>query len=128
MSIASAIDTSPYQIMADIERGARELDAGGRTLAKAITEFAKVTQTYDAAIESEKIRIYHEARATGKRMPAEDIRTAMAHHAVDSAIYARYLSKQAEIEALKAWTKTLSSVLSARQTLLNVMRDEIKAT
>lgn len=128
MSIASAIDTSPYALMAEIERNARELDAGGRTLAKAITEFARVTQTYEAAIESEKIRIFDAAKHAGERMPAEDIRTAMAHRAVDSGVYARYLSKQAEIEALKAWTRTLSSVLSARQTLLNVMRDEVKAS
>jgi hypothetical protein len=119
--------TSPYALIAEIDRNAREIDAGGRTLAKAIVEFAKVTQVYEAAIESEKIRIFDAAKNAGERMPAEDIRNAIAHRAVDSGVYARYLAKLAEIDALKAWTKTLASAMSARQSLLAAMREEVKA-
>lgn len=120
--------SSPHELMAQIEADAHSLDAGGRQLATAIRRSVDVTQAYEIAFESEKIRIYNAAKMSGERMPAEDIRNAIAHKAVDHAVYARFLTSQAEIEALKAWTRTVAAALSARQTLLNVLRDELRAT
>jgi hypothetical protein len=114
--------------MAAIEADAHSLDSGGRELATAIKRAVDVTQRYEIAFESELIKIYDTAKRSGERMPAEDVRKAMAHASVDHSVYARFLTSQAEIEALKAWTKTTAAALSARQTLLNVLRDELRAT
>jgi hypothetical protein len=118
--------STPHELMAQIEADARSLDSGARRLAKAIQELAGFAQRYERDLQQQLITIYDEAKHTGERMPAEDVRRAMAQRGVDHATYASFLSKQAEVEALKAWTRATASVLSARQTLLNVLRDELR--
>jgi hypothetical protein len=118
---------SPYELMAQIQRDARDLDQGGRQLARSIRELGAVEHKYKAALESQLITIFHEYKEKGERMPAEDIRNALAHKQVNPAIYAAYLTKTAEVEALRSWTRTTASALSARQSLLACLRAEIQA-
>ena len=128
MSVLAVDVSSPHELMAQIEADARSLDAGGRQLAKAIQQAVQVSRDYERAMQSELITIYDAAKRSGERMPAEDVRRAMAHKAVDHNVYAQFLIKQAEIEALKAWTRTTMAALSAKQSLLAAMRDELRAT
>jgi hypothetical protein len=118
---------SPYELMAQIDRDARALDQGGRQLAKAIQDLAKVEVNYQREYEKELISIYHGAKETGDRMPAEDIRRALAHRKIDHAVYGAFLTKTAEVEALKSWTRTVAGALSARQSLLAALRAELQA-
>lgn len=119
--------SSPYELMSAIEADARGLDAGGRQLAKAIKQLGDLERDYEKAVQDALITLYHDAKERGDRLPAEDIRKALSHRQVPAPVYGAFLAKKAEVDALKAWTRTVESSLSARQSLLNALKAELRA-
>ena len=117
--------SSPHELMAQIEADARSLDSGGRQLAKSIQKLSGLEQKYQAAVQSALIEMYHVAKEGGERLPAEDVRQALAHRQVPKEIYGSYLAGKAEVDALRAWCRTMESALSARQSLLSALRAEL---
>jgi hypothetical protein len=118
----------PATLMGEIHASARAIDAGSKQLGQAIRRLAQTQETYEAAQESALILIRDEAVTAGERVPAEDLRRAMAHRRVPSEIYGAYLQNQAEVDGLKAWLRAQEAALSARQSLLSALRAELGAT
>jgi hypothetical protein len=123
---ASVVPTDPVSVMAAIDGDARALDAASARLGRAIKEFAEAQRAYDSAVQGELVRIYNAAKEEGGRPPAEDVRKAQAHQRVDQDVYARFLSLQAQVDALKQYCRSRESILSARQSLLSALRAEAR--
>lgn len=113
--------------MVSIDRSAASLDDGGRKLAKSISRLGDLERDYNRAVECALIKLYDQAKRTGERLPAEDVRQALAHAEVPSDIYGAFLSAKAEVDAGKAWLRSLEAAVNARQSLLKAMRDELAA-
>lgn len=119
--------STPHELMAAIDADARSLDAGGRRLAQAIQKLSTHEHNYEKHVQDALITIYHDSKESGQRMPAEDVRTALAHRKVPAEVYGAFLATKAEVDALKAWCRVTESSLSAKQSLLNAMKAELRA-
>ncbi len=128
MTAETLTELNPVELINTIARDARRLDEGGRRLANAIQQLADREREYRKSVEDARIRIYHDSKESGERMPAEDIREALAHRQIPSAVYSEFLAAKAEVDALKAWTRTVEHSVSARQSLLAALREELRAT
>lgn len=115
------------ELMGQIDQGCRILDRIGRELSDALQAFAITEREYTTAVEQEKLRIFHGHREKGERLPAEDLRDALAHQQIDSALYGRWLNGRAEINALRAHARAVEHSLSGRQSLLAAMKAEMAA-
>jgi hypothetical protein len=106
--------------MQAVEEGASKLAALSDQLAEAIRVAAIAETAYEGAFEKELLRIYHDAKRAGERIPAEDVRKALAHEAVDDGVYAAHLMARANLAATDKQMRGLSAAVSARQSLLKV--------
>lgn len=118
---------APAQVMAAINTDAANLDTASKELFRAIEERGEAQAAYDHALNAELIRIRDEAHRLGERLPAEDLRKAIAHGKIDRSVYADFLTATAKVEAMKARTRAISDAMSGRQSLLAAMRDEARA-
>jgi hypothetical protein len=76
---------------------------------------------FESALRDELAFIYESAIEDGRRAPAEDIREAMAHRAVQAKrpdLWAEYHAKKSEIDALKIWIRNQRDAISANQSIL----------
>lgn len=81
---------------------------------------------FDIAIKDELAFIYENAIENGHRPPAEDIREAMAHRAVQTkqpALWAEYHNTKARIDALRSWISNQKSAIGAAQSILKAERE-----
>lgn len=81
---------------------------------------------FEMALRDELAFIYEDAIENSRRPPAEDIREAMAHRAVQTKkpeLWATYHAEKSEIDALKVWISNQKSVISACQTLVKGERE-----
>jgi hypothetical protein len=127
MSIVTSTDLSPIVVMEAINHDCRLLDRLGRELADAIRDQATVERDYELAIERVKLELFDEYKSRKERLPAEDMRRALAHQRVNPDLYGRFLMARANANALKAHARTVEAALSGRQTLLGVLRAEYAA-
>jgi hypothetical protein len=104
--------------MQAVERGASRLEQLSDKLAQAIRDAAIAETAYECEVEKELLRIYHLHK--GGRMPAEDIRKALAHEAVPDGVHAAHLMAKANLAATDKQMRGLSAAVSARQSLLKV--------
>lgn len=88
-------------------------------------EQAQAEIAYDQAMTEQNVLLYHQCKESGDRLPAEDMRKALAHKAIDPAVYAAHLSKKAKAEAMDKAIKINQSILSALQSELSQMRVEL---
>jgi hypothetical protein len=112
--------------MEQIENLASEIDTTGKQLAKAIKDASEMRVDYVRAFEGELIKIRDEHKESGERLPAEEMRAALAHQRLDRFIYAKHLTAEAHVDALKAYLRALEASTSARQSLLATMREEVR--
>lgn len=117
----------PYEIMDAIHVGCVDLDTIGRELAIAIEEQALCQAEYEQGIEIAKLQIFHEYRERKERLPAEDLRTALAHARVGREAYGSWLTARAKSDALRAKARCVENALSGRQSLLAALKAEAKA-
>lgn len=108
----------PGKVMADVDKGASRLESAADTYSKAVLRFEKAENAYERAVQRQLVVIYDKAKKKGERTPAEDIRKALAHDAIDREIYAEYLESRAQKESLSVRFRALSAAVSARQSLL----------
>jgi hypothetical protein len=111
----------PPQILAEVEAGAAEIEKLTDQLAEAIRADAEAEIAYDEQFEKALLGIYHRAKDSGERMPAEDVRKAVAHDEVDDGIYGAHLMARANLNALDKKLKGCLAATSARQSLLRAM-------
>lgn len=108
----------PLAIMKAVDEGAAKLEKAADTIANAVRDAAECEAAYDEAMEKELIRLYDSAKRAGERLPAEDVRTALAHEKVEAGVWAGHLMAKANLAALDKQMKGLSAAVSARQSLL----------
>jgi hypothetical protein len=120
--MSAAVD--PARVMLQLDTAARQIDATSKELGQAIKSRADAENEYRRLLEIALIEIKDEHADEGKRLPAEDLRTAMAHQRIDRTAYATYLTAEAKVNALTAFLRGLSAATSARQSLLSALRLE----
>ena len=114
----------PASVMASIDADARALDVAGRELGAAIKVLQGRELAYEEVHQKTLLAIYHEHKESGERLPAEELRRALAHQRMDRHIYAHFLEAKAQVNALQAYIGTLKASVSARQSLLSALRTE----
>lgn len=110
--------TDPTQALSDVDNGASRLEQAAEVLYKAVLRHEKAENDYERAVQRQLIVIEDKAKKAGERVPAEDLRKARAHDAIDPEVYAEYLESKAHRKALEFKFRGLSSSVSARQTVL----------
>lgn len=118
------MDRGPSEVLGDIERTNNDLIVSGDNFGIKRRELAKYQLIYEQSLYKEQIKIYNKGKEEGK-IPAEDMRKAMAHLAIDPEVWKRYLVSLAEVESLKKFIDTRQSVLTGLQSELQQMRVEL---
>jgi len=123
---------SGVEILRDLDDACRQvqsksvdLDRGLKTFGEShIDDDGQLIQgtrlRYEVAIDEELLRIHEEAMKEGKRVPAEDLRGAMARMAVRQkhpALVAEYEAQKTWINALKLSISNQKAVISGYQSL-----------
>jgi hypothetical protein len=112
------VSLDPGKIMADVDKGADRLEAAADTYSKAVLRYEKAENDYERAVQKQLLVVLDKSKKAGERVPAEDLRRAMAHDAIDPEVYAEYLEARAHKESLSVRFRALSASVSARQSLL----------
>lgn len=118
------LDRLPGDVLRDIERICGELEAAGDKYSEEREKLAGAEMLYEQAIASELLKLYNESKEDGSRLPAEDLRKAMAHSKISTQVWASYITSKAKVDALDKWIKTRQSILSAYQSELSQLKIE----
>jgi hypothetical protein len=118
------VSLNPPTLLAKLDADAAALDVAGKELAHAIGDAAKAAANYERAMQSALLELRDEHAKSGERMPAEDLRRAMAHQRIDRKLYGEHLTAQARVEGGKAYLRALTAAVSARQSVLSALRAE----
>ena len=118
---------APGAVIAQIDADAQALDTASKSLYRAIKNKAEAEQEYEKELRTQLITIFNDAKANGERMPAEDLRKALAHKQIPHKVYADYIVAVAEVEAMTARTRAITAAMNGRQSLLAALRDELRA-
>lgn len=81
---------------------------------------------YEAAMDEALIGIWATRTAAGDKMPAADLRDAMARAAMKKTelkLFLEYRNKLQEIEAMKVWISSQKAAISANQSVLRGERE-----
>ena len=110
--------TDPGELEVTVEEGASRLEAAAEALYHAHRQASEAELAYDKAFEIELLRIYDAAKQAGERMPAEDVRRAIAHRSMGEEAYTRHMKAKGELAGQEKLFKGLSGAVNARQSLL----------
>lgn len=117
-------DRTPYMVLDDMARCMAEMDRDRAEYRDALTRQASAKLAYEREMARQIVGIVNDHRSRGDRLPAEDVRKALALDSVD-AQYAALLSSEADVEGLKRSIAVRQSVLSGLQSELAQMRLEV---
>lgn len=127
---------SGVEILDALDMALEGVQKGSSRLSRLLTEFGEshyegnvlrngTKIEYGIALQDELTRIYEEAVANGTRVPAEDVRAALAERAVrtkNPELYSRFQQQKTDIEAMKIWLSNQRQVISGYQSLRNAER------
>lgn len=85
-----------------------------------------VKARYEIAVDEALMEIVDNYEGRDKRPPAEDVRMARARRQVrrnNESLYVAYLQGLVEIKALRQWISGQKQIVSAKQTVLNGLKD-----
>lgn len=111
---------SGVEILRDLDDASKGVQAASTELSQCITRFGDTKLRYETSIGEELLRIYEEALQDGRRVPPEDLRSALAEKAVRTKqpeLHAEYNSQKTRIEALRLWLSNQKAVISGYQSL-----------
>jgi len=111
-------ELSPGPLMDAVEKGAGRLEKASDDLYRAVKAAQQAEHAYEQQFEKELLTIYNDSQRKGERMPAEDVRRAIAHKNVDDKVYAQHLLAKAELAAQEKLFKGIEKAVSARQSVL----------
>jgi hypothetical protein len=120
--------SSPGELMVEIERAARSLDATSRKIADLERRYPDIDLRYQRARAEAMIELELNYLEKNEKMPAADLREAHVFHMMPAEIIEARETHKHHIDALKAWARGTEASLSARQTLLNVLKAELRAS
>lgn len=104
----------PAELERHIDMGARLLEKAAPRLGQAIKRWGDVEARWQVEFRKATLDARDDPRARAK-----DLREALAFESMGSRLYTARLLWQAEVQALESYVATMTSVISARQTLLN---------
>lgn len=113
------------ELMASINAHAEALDTSSKAQYHAIIEAAKAEAEFRRAFDTEIVKIKIDADK-GERMPAEDVRKALAHDRVDEQLYLDFVQTAAKAEAMKARARGIESAMTGRQSVLRTLSEEAR--
>lgn len=120
------------EILQDLDAAAKGVQAASTELSKLITAFGEshvdeqgelhegTKLRFEVALNDELAQLYNFSVEQGTKLPAEDIRGALAERAVRSKqaqLWADYHAQKTRIEALKLWLSNQRAVISGYQSL-----------
>lgn len=108
-------------IQRQVDAGATELEELGEQLEAAIYAFGEAEHAYQLAYEKDLIRQRIEAKESGERLPAEDVRQAIAHQHVSVDVRTTYEVRKAMVDGIRARARATENAISARQSLLRTL-------
>lgn len=118
---------APAKIIAAIDQDAASLDEASKLLYSAILERSEATRSYEMAMGKALIALRDEYKQSGERMPAEDLRKAIAHSRIPDKTYATYLTSTAKVDAMTARTRAITAAMNGRQSVLSALKEELRA-
>lgn len=118
------MDKSPDQLMDEVEASRLCLNDLGRNYATERRTLAKAQLAYEKAMGHQYLSMIHDAQSKGTRVPAEDMRKAIAHSKINQELYEKYLLALADVEGTDRIIRCEQSNLSGLQTELSQLRVE----
>src|SRR5690554_5448114 len=107
--------------MVAVDNGAKALEDEAGAYHASVLRYERAEAQYNKALHTQVIKIVHKYKQAGDKLPAEDVRRALAHESIDPEVYAEYLEAKAQKEATAVRYRALEKALSARQSLLRAL-------
>lgn len=132
--------TNVGAVQVELEQAAQALDAASDELSGLTQQFEGGPDEngewqpgpqlrYESAVDGHIAAIYEECVAHERRVPAEDVRAAMARARVEREqpdLFADYHRIRSRIEALQRWISARKASVSARQSILSAEKEVLK--
>lgn len=117
-------EINPSKLLDEVEQARSQLVAMGEGYSISRRDLARKLLAYEKAIGREFLKMVDEAKKSGSRIPAEDIRKAIAHENIDDKIYEQYLVAVADVDIADRLFKIETANLSGLQSELQQLRVE----
>lgn len=106
----------------------RELDEVSKRLVKVEMRLEILEPQVEDFIESYIATLYEESVEQEKRMPAEDVRQALAHKALPSELKAEYRAHLATRRRCKSRLADLREIVAAHRSIVSAAKTELEAS
>lgn len=117
-------DRNPGNVLDEIEKSRASLMSVGYTYTDVRRRHALAQLAYEKAMGKEYLKMLDEAKKSGNRVPAEDMRKAIAHSKIDEKLYEQFLLLSAEVEAADRLIRCEQANLSGLQSELSQLKVE----
>ena len=118
----------PIDVMIKLDAQASELDRLSKDLADVERRLEPVTMAYEDFIGSFEEGLWNRHVDQGDKLPSEALRLRMAHRAMPTDLLGRYSSLIASRKRMEKRIGSLKSEISARQSILSALREEMAAS
>lgn len=119
---------NPDALLQEIESLKGELNSLGEEFRAARQQKAAMEQAYEKAISIIYIQLLDPDSRTKmglEKLPAEDMRKAIAHSKMDENTWSAYLMSEADVESIGRLLRVKESILTGCQAQLNQLRVEM---
>jgi hypothetical protein len=117
---------TPAAVMQFLDSAASDLDRLGKELEAAHIDLGDCEAEYTEAMDIALLELVEEYEDAEKRLPGEDVRLAKARKRIDFSIYSRFRKAKSRVEGLNLHSRKLETAISARQSTLKGMREEVR--
>lgn len=115
---------SPVEVMASINAMADALDHASKEQYAAVIDLGVKEVVYRKAFEVEVVKLKIAADRGEERLPAEDVRKALAHSMLPAGVYEDYVAAAAKVDAMKARARAIESAMTGKQSVLKMLNAE----
>jgi hypothetical protein len=106
----------------------RELDDLSKALMNSEKELAPIERELEIFVSDFQVAMWDECREAGERLPAAEIRQALAHRAFDRDRYNRYLALKAARARARQRIGDLKGIVDAQRSILSALKTELEAS
>jgi hypothetical protein len=109
-------------------KSATELDELSKALMNAELELAPIERDLEVWVADFQVGMFEDYREKDERLPASEIRVAMAHRAFDRDRYNRYLALKAARSRARQRISDLKGIVDAQRSILSALKLELEAS